>query len=292
MAKNPFDPADRDRHEIWEMLVARDIAAFAANDWAAHEKDFLRDGFFGIDAKRSDNPDSWGAKFGDLQSYARAWQGSATQSQGRLPPDKMRDAHFAATTLRDIDINGDFAIAHKKFDGQVVYPDGSVDVMNWQTLYVCRRVQGRWWIAGFVGYLPNPMGSADTHSELAAKSAPASRQHANAGPYSPVLEIRPDRLIVISGQAPLDLDGNVVSDDFKTQTRVTLENCLVQLSAAGCGFADVFKVNVYLTDLANWPAFNEVYGELLPEPRPVRTAIQAGLLDRFQVEIEMWAAKR
>ena len=53
---------------------------------------------------------------------------------------------------------------------------------------------------------------------------------------------------------------------------------------------DVFKVNVFLTDLAEWPRFNAVYARIMPKPLPVRTAVGVGLLETFKVEIEMWAA--
>ena len=121
----------------------------------------------------------------------------------------------------------------------------------------------------------------------------ASQQHVTAGPYSPVLRIRPgSELVVISGQAPLDLEGAVIGRTIEEQARVTLGNCRHQLSAAGLGLSDVFKVNVYLTDLANWPRFNAVYREIMPQPYPARTAIGCALLDGFLVEIEMWAAVR
>ena len=57
-------------------------------------------------------------------------------------------------------------------------------------------------------------------------------------------------------------------------------------------FQDVFKVNVYLTDLAMWPRFNEVYKTFFHDPLPVRTAIGCDLLDGLIVEIEMWAVKK
>lgn len=117
-------------------------------------------------------------------------------------------------------------------------------------------------------------------------------QHKTAGPYSPVLEIEVNKLIVISGQAPVDMEGNVVGETIEEQTEFTLDNCKKQLAKAGCTFADVFKVNVYLTDLDNWPRFNKVYAKHFPEPLPVRTAVQAGLLFTFLVEVEMWAAKK
>ena len=118
-----------------------------------------------------------------------------------------------------------------------------------------------------------------------------SEQHVTAGPYSPVLKISRDAdLVLISGQAPLNLAGEVIGDTIEEQARVTLENCRTQLAAAGADFSNVFKVNVYLTDLADWPRFNVVYREIMPQPFPARTAIGCALLDTFQVEIEMWAA--
>ncbi|HSX55447.1 MAG TPA: RidA family protein [Sphingomonas sp.] len=118
-----------------------------------------------------------------------------------------------------------------------------------------------------------------------------SEQHVTAGPYTPVLKISRDAdLVLISGQAPLDLAGRVIGDTIEEQARVTLENCRKQLAAAGADFSNVFKVNVYLTDLADWPRFNVVYREIMPQPFPARTAIGCALLDEFQVEIEMWAA--
>ena len=59
----------------------------------------------------------------------------------------------------DIDLDGDRAVLHKKFDGSVAKADGSVDRLKWQTLYFCRKVGARWKIAGFVGYMPHPLGS-------------------------------------------------------------------------------------------------------------------------------------
>ena len=162
--RNPFGPEQGDRHAIWEMLVRRDIEALAANDWASHARDFLEDGFFGIDGQRNANPDAWRANFTRLESYAQAWSEYAAASLGRLPPAQLMVAHFAAASLRDIEINGDFAIAHKKFDGTITYTDGSIERLNWQSLYFCRQQKGRWWICGFVGYLPNPMGDTATGS--------------------------------------------------------------------------------------------------------------------------------
>ena len=125
----------------------------------------------------------------------------------------------------------------------------------------------------------------------AAKHLPAgASQHKTAGPYSPVLIVDARRLVIISGQAAINHEGEVVGDTIEEQGRLTLENCFAQLDTAGATPADVFKVNAYLTDLAEWPRFNAVYETMFPPPRPVRTAVQAGLLMTLKVEVELWAA--
>lgn len=118
-----------------------------------------------------------------------------------------------------------------------------------------------------------------------------ARQHVTAGPYSPVLEVDAARLVVISGQVAVDMSGEVIGSTIEEQTRATLDNCAAQLASANCTLGDVFKVNIYLTDLADWTRFNAIYEEAMVEPLPVRTAVQAILLPGFLVEIEMWAVK-
>jgi 2-iminobutanoate/2-iminopropanoate deaminase len=125
-----------------------------------------------------------------------------------------------------------------------------------------------------------------------SKKVPAgATQDATAGPYSPVLEVRAETLVVISGQVAVDLKGNVVGETIEEQTRATLENCRIQLATAGCDFNDVFKVSVFLSDFDHWSRFNDVYVAIMPDPKPVRTTIGCVLYPGFLVEIEMWAAK-
>jgi 2-iminobutanoate/2-iminopropanoate deaminase len=119
-----------------------------------------------------------------------------------------------------------------------------------------------------------------------------ARQHKTAGPYSPVMVIDGSRIVVVSGQVAVDLDGEVVGSSIEEQTRYTLENCRLQLASAGADFTDVFKVNVYMSDLNEWARFNNVYESVLSKPYPVRTAVQAVLLPGYRVEIEMWATAK
>ena len=149
---NPFAD-DADRAKIWEMLVERDIAAFVAADWGMVAGDFVEQGFLGIHAHKSPNPDAWTAAFPTLTEYRDEWLRQAKESADTKFAEPLAEAIHRATNLGQIDITGDTAIAHKKFDGTVKLADGSIDTLNWQTLYYCRKAAGRWKIAGFTGYM-------------------------------------------------------------------------------------------------------------------------------------------
>lgn len=290
---NPFSKGEPDRHAIWDMLVARDIAAFAAADWALVAADFDADAFVGTDAAQCWQPDAWRIKYPSVNSYRAAWEAEARAlGQKHAEPD-LGVALHRLTSLADIEIVGDRAMAHKKLEGAIALKDGSSRKLSWQTLYSCRKQEGVWRITGFIGYLPNDKNKkASSGRSNAAKELPASASlHKTAGPYSPVLVVDPGKLVVICGQAALNEEGEVVGDTIEAQTRLTLENCFRQLASAGCGPEDVFKVNIFMTDLDEWPRLNAVYREMMVEPFPVRTAVQAGLLLTLKVEIEMWAVR-
>jgi enamine deaminase RidA (YjgF/YER057c/UK114 family) len=289
---NPFNRQDTDRYQIWEMLVKRDIEAFIDNNWDAVAGDFIEEGFTGIDARSSGNPDSWRVSFPDLESYQKFWLAQAKGMTGIEWEDDPKEKLLEATTLRDIDISGNRALVHKKFDGAIRKKNGQTDILNWQTLYYCRKVDGQWKITGFTGFLPNPMGIAAPSSKPPVELPDKASQHVTAGPYSPVLRINPGQLVVISGQAALNQAGETIGDTIEEQAKVTLENCRNQLESAGSSLDEVFKVNVYLKDLGHWPRFNEVYKGFFTKPLPVRAVVGTGLLYDFLVEIEMWAVRK
>ncbi len=289
--KNPFNPQDPDRFKIWEMLVQRDIEAFIENDWEKVASDFVEEGFTGIDARFSSNPDSWKLAFPDLKSYKHFWLEQSANFKKTDWEDNPKFKLNEATTLRDIDISGECALVHKKFDGSIRKKNGEVNVLNWQTLYRCRKINGQWKITGFTGFLPNPMGNVAAHKPPVELPEQAS-QHVTAGPYSPVLKINPGQLVVICGQAAINQAGEIIGDTIEEQTKLTLENCRTQLETGGASLDDVFKVNVYMKDLDHWPRFNEVYKNYFRKPLPVRTAVQTGLLSTMLVELEMWAIKK
>ena len=103
-------------------------------------------------------------------------------------------------------------------------------------------------------------------------------------PYSPV--IVSGRQVYTAGQVAFDPSGVVVPGGIAEQTRQVLANLQLCLGAAGCTLSDVVKVNVFLADLADFDAFNEVYREAFEEPYPARTTVQAGLPGPLRVEIE------
>jgi len=151
-AVNPF-AGDKDREQIWEMLVRRDIEAFVSQDWSLVADDFDELRFLGIHAHNDRDPDKWDAGFPTLASYRDEWLRQAAESAAVEYAEPLADGIFRATNLRVIDITGDVAVARKKFDGTITRKDGTVDRLNWQTLYFCRRDGARWKITGFVGYM-------------------------------------------------------------------------------------------------------------------------------------------
>ncbi|MEM7441769.1 MAG: hypothetical protein AAF414_00420 [Pseudomonadota bacterium] len=152
---NPFPDDDEDRRAIWEMLVTRDIDAFIAADWMAVDGDFDRPCFLGINAGRNANPDDWKLAFPSLEDYRDEWLRQANEFAAQSFAEDTRAAIFRATKLTDIEIRGDQALAHKKFDGIVRRSDGGTETLNWQTVYYCRKRDNRWLISGFTGYLPH-----------------------------------------------------------------------------------------------------------------------------------------
>jgi 2-iminobutanoate/2-iminopropanoate deaminase len=108
-------------------------------------------------------------------------------------------------------------------------------------------------------------------------------------PYSPV--VRAGELVFTAGQVAMDAAGNVVADGVAEQTEQVLRNVAACLAAAGCGMDDVVKTTVFLADLADFPAFNDVYARHFARPYPARTTVQAGLAPGLLVEIEAVARR-
>ncbi len=106
------------------------------------------------------------------------------------------------------------------------------------------------------------------------------------GPYSQA--IRVNGFVFAAGQTPIDpATGQLIEGDVQIQTRRVLQNVSAILEAAGTSLSKVVKTTVFLTDMANFKAMNEVYAEFFPEQPPARSTVAvAGLPLGAQVEIE------
>ena len=111
------------------------------------------------------------------------------------------------------------------------------------------------------------------------------------GPYS--LGISAGDLVFISGQIPLDAaTGKLVEGDVSAQARQSLENLKSVLEAAGLSFGHVIKTTIFLTDMADFAAVNEVYKAYVAVPYPARSTIAVAALPLgAKVEIEMIASR-
>lgn len=109
------------------------------------------------------------------------------------------------------------------------------------------------------------------------------------GPYSQATIA--GGFLFTAGQIPLDpTSGEIVPGDVVAQATQVLANLAAVLKAAGCGWGDVVKTTVFLTDMADFPRVNEVYAATLGDARPARSTVQVSALPRgVNVEIELVA---
>ncbi len=106
------------------------------------------------------------------------------------------------------------------------------------------------------------------------------------GPYSQA--VKTGNMVFCSGQIPIDpATGNFVSDDVAEQTEQVLKNLSAVLNAAGTDLNKVVKTTVFLADMNDFAAMNEVYAKFFDANKPARATVQAARLPRdARVEIE------
>ncbi len=110
------------------------------------------------------------------------------------------------------------------------------------------------------------------------------------GPFSPAVRDDEGR-VYTSGQVAQDpASGRLIEGDVAAQTEQIFDNLEAVLEAAGKSLSDVVKVSVFLTDMRNFAAMNEVYARRVPAPYPARTTIGVASLPLgAAVEIDMVA---
>jgi reactive intermediate/imine deaminase len=107
--------------------------------------------------------------------------------------------------------------------------------------------------------------------------------------YTHVVEVTgPVKTIYIAGQVALDKDGKVVgAGDMKAQAEQVFKNLEAALAAAGAKFADVVKMNTYVTDVSQAPAIREVRARYFGSTTPASTFVQVAALVRAELLIEI-----
>ncbi len=118
------------------------------------------------------------------------------------------------------------------------------------------------------------------------KAAPAA-----IGPYSQAIQV--GNLVYTSGQIPINpATGSFVEGGIQEQTRQSLNNVKAILEETGLGMENVIKTTVFMADMGDFAAMNEVYAQFFVEPYPARSAIAVKTLPKGAlVEIEVVAAK-
>ncbi|WP_441278348.1 RidA family protein [Tardiphaga sp. 172_B4_N1_3] len=107
------------------------------------------------------------------------------------------------------------------------------------------------------------------------------------GAYS--MALAAGEFVFVAGQSARDKDLNIVSSDIGGQTRRTIENIEMMLTAARVSWSDVVKATVHLSDLNYFGAYDKIYAEMVPEPRPVRTTVGSTLAPGILIEIDVIA---
>ena len=121
---------------------------------------------------------------------------------------------------------------------------------------------------------------------ISTKDAPQA-----IGPYSQA--IAANGFLFISGQLGVTPSGEFVGADVKSQAQRSLQNLQAILSEAGLGFENVVKTTLFLADIADFAAVNEIYAEFFNEPYPARSTVAVKTLPKGGlVEIELIAATK
>lgn len=121
--------------------------------------------------------------------------------------------------------------------------------------------------------------------KISTDKAPAA-----IGPYSQALDT--GNMLFISGQIPIDPATGVMADTVEEQAKQVLTNIKNILAEAGLTMNDVVKTSVFLSDLGDFAAVNEVYASFFSEPYPARSCVQVAAIPKgAKVEIETIAVK-
>lgn len=119
--------------------------------------------------------------------------------------------------------------------------------------------------------------------------APPLASDRQVRPFSPA--VRAGDSVYVSGQVPVDKNGELVVGGIEAQTRQVMENIKTVLALAGATLDDVCKSTVWLQDARDFGAFNRIYMSYFGENKPARSTTEARLMIDARVEIDVVAYK-
>jgi len=134
---------------------------------------------------------------------------------------------------------------------------------------------------------------SDTQVPASAERRPIATEHAPKAIASYSQAIQVGKTLYLSGQVGLDPStGQLVPGGLQEEARQALDNCRAVLEEAGFALSDVVQVQVFLADVGDYAAFNEIYARYFPPPAPARAAVAvAGLPRGARVEVLMTAVR-
>ncbi len=147
-----------------------------------------------------------------------------------------------------------------------------------------------WLLAGLFLFLgiscSNQTQQTKREVTMSRKVVATDKAPAAIGPYSQAIVA--GNLVFTAGQIPIDpKTSQLLTGDIQAQTRLVLENLKAVLIAAGTDLAHVVKTTVFLKDMNDFGAMNEIYAQYFPENPPARSAVQAARLPKdVGIEIE------
>lgn len=119
--------------------------------------------------------------------------------------------------------------------------------------------------------------------EIRTRKAPQA-----IGPYSQAIAVLPGKMVFLSGQIPVDpKTGELVGNDIASQTHQVMKNLGEVLAEAGLHFSNVVRCGIFLVDLSEFAAVNEVYASYFSAPPPARATVEVRALPKAaRIEID------
>lgn len=151
--QNPYREGS-DEAMLWEVLIKNDFEAFVSGKWELISEDFIEEEFYGIDGNLSHRKVDWNLKYYHLELYKSDWlQQSKDFNAKNFVSDPLRHL-YETTRLSIMQIREEKALVHKEFNAKLDVVNDEPIYLNWISLFMLRKVEGKWKIASFLGYLP------------------------------------------------------------------------------------------------------------------------------------------